>query len=417
MNVVIVGPFWFPRGSAASARMRNLAMGLRECGARVHVITLAPPPRVDGADDRAGVLAYDEGISYERVSPVSAAVEGWHDADHSLPRLRRGVLDKLLWFAGLYAATPRARQRLRARIRGGECDLVFVYERSALRMTPIARLCRDEGVPCVLDVVEPSEQAKGKAMNVLYWDFAAGMRRAPRIFDGLTCITAGLADFYRERGFSNTLVVPSIEDWPAAPAPSPTGNREFRLAYVGTLLPRDAPEILIEAMRLVAHRGLDVTLDLIGYYEGTERGARIRALCAEDPALSRAVRFLGPQSDDAMARHLAGSDGLVLTRRKAPTEELSFPTRLVEYLRFARPVFVSNVGDITRHLREGEVVFLEHDDPLQMADAIARVATRPDRGAAIGRRGREAGARAFNRKTHAARLLDFAAGLRRKGAA
>jgi glycosyltransferase involved in cell wall biosynthesis len=348
---------------------------------------------------------------------LSLAVNGWHDAERSVPRLRKNPLDKLAWFAGLYAATPFARKRLRARIRGGECDLVFVYERSAIRMTPIARLCRDEGIPCVLDVVEPSEQIKGRGLNVLYWDFAAGMSRAPRLFDGLTCITAGLAEFYRERGFSNTLVVPSIEDWPPAPALPPTGNRTFRLAYVGTLLPRDAPDVLIEAMRILSHRGLDVTLDVIGYYEGTERGARIRALCAQDPALARVVRFLGSLSDDAMARHLVGSDGLVLTRRKAMTEELSFPTRLVEYLRFGRPVFVSNVGDITLHLHEGEVVFLQHDDPLRMADAIAGVATGPDRGAAIGRRGREAGARAFNRKTHAARILDFAAGLRRKGAA
>ena len=33
MNVVLVGPVWFPRGSAASARLRNLALGLRDCGA------------------------------------------------------------------------------------------------------------------------------------------------------------------------------------------------------------------------------------------------------------------------------------------------------------------------------------------------------------------------------------------------
>jgi glycosyltransferase involved in cell wall biosynthesis len=416
MNVVIVGPFWFPRGSAASARMRNLALGLRDCGASVHVITMAPPPRVKDGASRNRILAY-EGISYERVAPVAAAVDGWHDAEHSIPRLRGRLVDKLLFFAGVYAATPFARKRLQARIERGECDLVFIYDRSALRMTPLARVCRDEGIPCVLDVVEVSEQVKGKPMNVLYWDFTAGMRKAPRLFDGITVITAGLEAFYREQGFSNTLVVPSIEEWPPAPVPEPTGNPGFRLTYVGTFLPRDAPDLLMETMRLLAHRGLDVTLDLVGYYEGTERGARIRGLCAKDPALARAVRFIGPLSDAALAEQLAGSDGLVLTRRKARTEEMSFPTRLVEYLRVGRPVFVSNVGDISHHLRDGEVVFLDPVDPRQIADAIAGVASRPDRGAGIGRRGREAGARAFNRKTHAARLLDFAARLRAKGAA
>jgi glycosyltransferase involved in cell wall biosynthesis len=416
MNVVIVGPFWFPRGSAASARMRNLALGLRDCGARVHVITMAPPPRVSDGASGNGVLVY-EGISYERVAPVAAAVDGWHDAEGRLPRLRRRLVDKLLWLAGLYAATPFARNRLRSRIRRGECDLVLVYERSALRMTPLARVCRGAGVTCVLDIVEVSEQAKGRRMDLLYWDFAAGMRRAPSLFDGLTVITAGLEAFYHERGFANTLVVPSIEDWPPAPVPAPTGNPGFRLAYVGTLLPRDAPDLLVEAMRILAGQGLDVTLDLIGYYEGTARGARIRGLCASDPALARSVRFLGPLDDAALAEHLAASDGLVLTRRQARTEEMAFPTRLVEYLRVGRPVFVSRVGDIPLHLREGEVVFLDPADPRQIAQAIAGVVRSPDRGAGIGRRGREAGARAFNRKTHAARLLDFAARLRARGAA
>jgi glycosyltransferase involved in cell wall biosynthesis len=170
--------------------------------------------------------------------------------------------------------------------------------------------------------------------------------------------------------------------------------------------------MLVEAMRLLAHRGVDVTLDLIGHYDATAGGRHLRALCAEDPALGRAIRFLGSLSDRALEDHLAGSDGLVLTRRKARTEELSFPTRLVEYLRFGRPVFVSQVGDISHYLTEGEVVFLDPTDPRRMADAIAAVASRPDRGAAIGCRGREAGARVFDRKTHAARLLDFAAGLR-----
>jgi diamine N-acetyltransferase len=41
VNVAIVGTFWFPRGAASGARVCNLALGLRGCGARVRVITPA----------------------------------------------------------------------------------------------------------------------------------------------------------------------------------------------------------------------------------------------------------------------------------------------------------------------------------------------------------------------------------------
>ena len=45
MNVVIVGGFWYPTGTASAARVRNLAQGLVECGASVHVNATVPQPR------------------------------------------------------------------------------------------------------------------------------------------------------------------------------------------------------------------------------------------------------------------------------------------------------------------------------------------------------------------------------------
>ena len=416
MNVVIVGPFWFPHGSASAARVRNLALGLQECGARVHVMGMAPQPPWNGGS-RSGVLEY-QGISYEYVAPTVAVTDGWRDADRSIPRLRNRLVDKVRWFAGLYGATLFACRRLRERIDQGRCDLLVAYDRSALRMTPIVRLCRARGVTSVLDVVEVSEHLMRSRMNALYWDSLAGTRATPRLFDGLTVITAGLEELYRARGCPNTLVVPSIEEWPPAPAPAPTGNPEFRLAYVGRFPPRDAPEMLIGAMRILAHQGLPIVLDVIGHYEGTERGRHFARVCTEDPVLGRAVRFHGSLSDAALAERLASSDGLVLTRRRARTEELSFPTRLVEYLRYGRPVFVSDVGDVSRYLRHRrEAVLLHPSEPASIAASIAEVVCRPDRGVEMGHRGREAGARSFNRRTHAARLLGFAAGLRVESAA
>jgi glycosyltransferase involved in cell wall biosynthesis len=130
------------------------------------------------------------------------------------------------------------------------------------------------------------------------------------------------------------------------------------------------------------------------------------------------VRFRGSLGDGALAATLSSADGLLLTRRPARTEELSFPTRLVEYLRHGRPVFVSNVGDVGRYLRDGQdAVLLHPSDPQRMADAVLEIAGRPDRGAEVGRRGREAGARSFDRKVHACRLLEFAASLRPGSAA
>jgi glycosyltransferase involved in cell wall biosynthesis len=410
MNVLMLGPFWFPRGAANAARIRNLALGLRQCGARVHVITMVPQPERNGRGP-ADAASEFEGVTYECVAPTTVAVSGWRDAERTVPRLRGRLGDKLRWFAGLYAALPFALRRLREWIDWHECDLVFVYDRSALRMTPLVGLCRKRRVPCVLDVTETGEQI-GSRISPLYWDFALGTRRTPRRFDGLTVITTGLEAFYRARGCARTLVVPAVEEWRPASPPQPTGNPEFRLAYVGSLQPRDAPEMLFETVRLAAQQGQRTALDVIGRYEGTERGRHFARLVALDPVLSRVVRFAGALSDEGLAARLAASDGILLTRRDARTEALSFPTRLVEHLRHGRPVFVSDVGDVARYLQDArEVVLLDPRDPRRAAAAIVEVMRRPDRGASIGCGGRAAGARAFDREVHAARLLDFAAGL------
>src|SRR6185295_17499330 len=130
--------------------------------------------------------------------------------------------------------------------------------------------------------------------------------------------------------------------------------------------------------------------------------------------LRQRVLFLGTLGDLALREHLAGADGLVLTRRDARSEALSFPTHLVEHLRGGRPVFVSDVGDVSLYLKDGrDAVLLHPCDPEQVASAIARVVSQPDRGATIGANGREAGARAFDRRVHAARVLEFGSRLGR----
>jgi glycosyltransferase involved in cell wall biosynthesis len=416
MNVVIVGNFWFPRGTASAARIRNLALGLRECGARVHVITMAPHPPLDAAPGRG--VRHHEGISYESAAPTVAEVDGWRDGAKTIPRLRRRLRDKVRWFAGLYGATPRVMRLLKARIACRECDLVVAYDRSALRMTPVARLCRATSVTSVLDVTEISEHLGGGRFNVIYWDSVAGTRATPRLFDGVTLITSGLESLYRKNGCSRTMVLPAIEAWPALAFPAPTGSAAFRLTYVGALESRDAPELLFDAMGFLARRRTPVTLDVVGHYEGTARGDQLRQRCAGDAELAEVVRFMGSLGDRELSDHLSSSDGLILPRRLAATEELAFPTRLVEYLRYGRPVFLSAVGDAARYLEGGrEVVFLDPTNPARAAAAIAGVALSPDRGAEIGRRGRAAGARAFDRARHGARLLQFAAELRGRGAA
>ena len=377
MRVVLVGPFWFPRGSAASARMRNLALGLRDCGASVHVLSMAPPPRLSGeATDRG--LADFEGVTYENVAPTSAAVLGWRDLERTVPHLRRRLLDQVRWFAGLYASTPFACRRLAELIRRGQCDLVFVYDRSALRLLPLSQVCRSHGVPAVLDVTEVSDHLKSRR-SPLYWDFTVGTRASPRLFDGHTLITTGLARLYGARGCERMLVVPALETWaPEQASPPLTGRADFRLVYVGSLQPRDAPEVLFEAMRRLGEASPAVTLDVIGQYDGTERERASAPRAPRTQGSTGGCASWAPSVTTASApispvRTASSSPGGTRARRSSPS-----PPASSSICGDGRPVFVSDVGDVSLYLKDGQdAVLLHPKDPALVASAIAAVASRP----------------------------------------
>ena len=91
----------------------------------------------------------------------------------------------------------------------------------------------------------------------------------------------------------------------------------------------------------------------------------------------------------------------------------SFPTRLVEYLKAGRPVFVSDVGDVRTYLRHGVDAFLLDPTSVEaVAGVLESVILSEDRGYTVGHQGRRTGAALFNREEHARRILAFAASLK-----
>lgn len=398
-RVVVAGNFSFPTGSAAAARVRNLALGLQANGAQVQVWPLAPP---------------------ERVTPVSAEslpLTTRRFSRRPLPTPQPGRLAaarrRALWFAGFYGVTWPAYRALAHSLHTGECDLFIGYGRSAAQLWPLVRLCRRHHVTTILDVVESLAQFHGLGgrLNPVYWDTAVGTGRLPLQFDGLTVIARPLAELYRRLGHPRILVLPGLEHWPTespAFAPSRSSKPPFRLVYVGALLERDDPAFLLEMMRQLRWRGVPVTLDIIGRYATDASGRAFAEQVQRDALLNQAVRLLGYVGDAEFVRRLQTADGFVLTRRQAQAERFSFPTRLVELLKFGRILFVSEVGDISDYLRPGQdAVLLPTSEPRVAAARVEEALSNPERAQEIGHQGRQRGAYCFDRTYHAARLLRF----------
>jgi glycosyltransferase involved in cell wall biosynthesis len=400
VKVVLAGNFVFPSGTAPAMRMQNMATGLAENGAKVHVLPIAPIFTSDETTDRVHQLAPN--VTYELLVTTP----------NPLPA-RNPLAKKPAWLWRTYSAALKAYKRLYQLIQAGECDLLIGYGRNMVLLGPLVRLCQASGIVSLLDVVELRSQfgGFGGKLNPVYWDWFLGERILPRWFDGLLIIAEGLRPVYEAVGVRRFLRVPAIEGWNEEfkVLEKETGERPFQLTCISTLINRDAPEVLLEAMRLLSKQNVAVRLNLLGKFREISSSDRWVRLCETDPGLRKIVKLVGRVSDEELAQYFSQADGFILTRRNAPTEICSFPTRLVEYLKSGRPVFVSAVGDIPDYLQDGrDVVFLSVQDPSQAAQAIADIVTNPEKGREIGFHGRQTGATVFNRKEHGARILAFA---------
>jgi teichuronic acid biosynthesis glycosyltransferase TuaC len=169
-------------------------------------------------------------------------------------------------------------------------------------------------------------------------------------------------------------VIPNIvQDDVFTLAPTDTEQLPNRLLFVGLIRRVKGLDVLLDAMRILADRGLDVRLDVVGEsvfgsyrkdYEAARR--QVAAL-----GLDGRVAFLGGMEPADVARELWRSRLLVV-----PSRRETFAAVLAEALACGRPVVATRCGGPEDFVvpEVGELVDVE--DPPALADGIVRVLNR-----------------------------------------
>lgn len=401
MNIVITGHFGFPTGSAAASRIRHLARGLVELGHQVSVIVMSPSI-IEQGDDACDGWSRHAGIRYRN---ARAYLPGAARPS----RLRRmvGLVSDMRSDARRVCATL---ETMRA---SGGVDVVIGYSLYAFGMNQILRYCRSTGIPFVADVVEwvgPDSFAGGKC-NPLYWDSERAIRRLLPKCDGIIAISSYLERYFQSKGLP-TVRVPAIIDLAEAPEPAGAPARprtgRYVLTYLGNMVERDGPMLMIDAIRQAVQAGCNVQFNVVGGTERVPEAQRAKAAAEADATIRDRVRFWGRVSDEAVRDHLTGSDALIFTRTSGRASSAAFPTRLPEYLVTGKPVIASGVSDIGEYLREGvEALVIKPDSSTALADAIAKLVASPDGGKSIGEAGRRKCAECFDYAKRAAEVEGF----------
>jgi glycosyltransferase involved in cell wall biosynthesis len=143
-----------------------------------------------------------------------------------------------------------------------------------------------------------------------------------------------------------------------------------QLLFVGAIRPVKGVDILLQAVRLLAGRGRDVQLVLIGgpsYHAYRQEDLRLRKLAGE-LGLQHRVKFIGKQPFPELVRQMQRSAALVL-----PSRAESLGMVLVEALACGTPVVATRCGGPEEIVNERVGVLVPAEDPEALASGIEHV--------------------------------------------
>ena len=168
-----------------------------------------------------------------------------------------------------------------------------------------------------------------------------------------------------------------------------------RLVAIGRLVEKKGHETLLLAAGLLADRGLDFTVRLVG--EGPE-WPRLQRLVHE-LRLGDRVIFLGPLSESEVMAEYEEADVFALPCRKLPNgDQDGLPNVILEAMAHGVPVASTRLDGIAEAIVDGESGLLcDQDDPAAFADNLARLIEDVEFRERIGDAGRRRVAERFER--------------------
>jgi glycosyltransferase involved in cell wall biosynthesis len=170
---------------------------------------------------------------------------------------------------------------------------------------------------------------------------------------------------------------------PAAPRPAAS---PMRLLCVARFCEKKGLDTLIDACAELRDRGVPFELRLHG--AGPLRTALLERVRRRD--LAACVELGEPIAQEVVAERLRECDVFVMPCRQDETGDMDgIPTVFMEALATARPVVSGRVSGIPELVRDGETgLLVPPDDPVAVADALARLAGDAPLRERLGRAGR-----------------------------
>lgn len=378
MNLCIIFKGTIYDSSAPVNRILSLSKGLSNLNVFVTILCVVPPLSCSKSKGKIGDINFD----------------------HLTTNSKNIFSRKLKILYGLL--------RLKHKIKKENYDVVYIYGNSMLLTYLVKYATIKKSIKLVKEMNEyPILWKSRKDFFILINKILINFEF--KQFDGLIVMTRNLYEYFRPKIKTSAkidiiLMTTEMDRFEGHFEKKIDGDYIAYCGYMGGK--KDGVTELIHAFSLVSQRFNDIKLLLVGDASETEM-LSLRKLVKELNIESQVI-FTGKVSRDLIPNYLVHAKVLTLARPNSKQSYYGFPTKLGEYLSTGKPVLVTNVGEISNYLCDGENAYIANPDDINdFANKLLKILNNYEDALKVGEAGKDVVKTIFNYKVQSEKLYNF----------
>lgn len=384
MNITIYTTSDFPSGGAAENFLRQIALGLNECGASIRIIRLRG--RRYGGENNTCINCSNLLLKNSPKNDV----------------LKLLKLIAINLFVPFSVITSKLRYKSSVIILYGidysyDC-IPFVLTSKLLKI----KLFRINADYC--------DKQSGLWQRLKFVFYERQIKHIDKFFTGIIVLSKYLKDLAIKNGVQNTkiLLIPHFIDILSFTSENVIAEQQTSktiIGFCGTPSISNGILDLMEAFKIVNKKHDNVELLIIG-----NPIESIKRLIDEQTMISnhQNITCTGYLQKEDVKVNLNRCSILVNPRKSGRLAEAGFPTKLGEYFACKKPVITTKVGDISRYFTGNvELIIAEPDNPEDLAKKIVWLIQNPKEKATIADNGYKWAIKNLDYINNAQKLYDF----------
>ena len=338
-NVIYIGPFRFPEGDAAAARVLNNGKLLRSLGYNVTFVSWGKGQNISNNRQKNNLNTHD-GFQYIHTEDID-------------------VKQKHIW-AGIHNYLFYGRKSLKVlNSFSKNIDYIIAYNPTLYFSLKLILFSKKNGIKLISDLTEwySSYELPGGKYAPPFWLNEINMRIIQRYFIRKKIVISTYLD--KEFSQSNNLILPPLVDilenkWKVHVNVLPKFFGK-RIIYAGNPENKDQLEHIISSLITCLKSGLNIQLILLGVSKNYFLNSSFKNEIILYPNNIQLLEYV-PQTQ--VPNYYKDSDFSIIVRQPNKKNMAGFPTKFVESMMSGCPVICNDISDITKYLKNGINGFL-----------------------------------------------------------